>query len=265
MSEHPNVETVNRMTEAIFGPGPRHPREDLHRRLRVPSPWARTPRRGSPGVGGCSETVGCVFEATNGQIELEQQFCIGADGWAAEWEHATLGRNGTDSRVATTPSCTDSTVTGSPRCGCSSARSRTRPRRSSADPPASRQEWSRMEPDRGRARGMRPPVGRRLPPALRRSSSRHSTSTTSTASRPRRTSPVTTKRRFAALGTRPPASASTTARSTGRRTSGCDSGRGSGSRATSARCRGWVDRTARLLDEATSTASSRATSSTGWR
>lgn len=46
------------------------------------------------GLGGFLEFLGSTFEATNGQIELDQQFCFGADGWAAEWEHATLGRNG---------------------------------------------------------------------------------------------------------------------------------------------------------------------------
>ena len=36
---------------------------------------------------------------TGGQIELDQQFCIGTDGWAAEFEHATLGRKAaTDTR-----------------------------------------------------------------------------------------------------------------------------------------------------------------------
>jgi ketosteroid isomerase-like protein len=47
-----------------------------------------------PGLGGFLDVVGSWFEATNGQIDLEQQFCIGTDGWAVEWEHATLGRNG---------------------------------------------------------------------------------------------------------------------------------------------------------------------------
>ena len=46
------------------------------------------------GLGGLLGVIGSWFEATNGQIELDQQFCIGTDGWAAEWEHATLGRNG---------------------------------------------------------------------------------------------------------------------------------------------------------------------------
>ena len=27
-------------------------------------------------------------------MKLEQQFCVGVDSWAAEWEHAVLGRHG---------------------------------------------------------------------------------------------------------------------------------------------------------------------------
>jgi hypothetical protein len=47
-----------------------------------------------PGLGGFLGVLGWMFEATNGDIKLDQQFCLRADGWAAEWEHATLGRNG---------------------------------------------------------------------------------------------------------------------------------------------------------------------------
>jgi len=36
---------------------------------------------------------------TAGRITLDQQFCIGADGWAAEFEHATLGRPGDDETI----------------------------------------------------------------------------------------------------------------------------------------------------------------------
>ena len=46
------------------------------------------------GLGGFLGVIGSFFEATNGDIKLDQQFCIGTDGWAAEWEHATLGRKG---------------------------------------------------------------------------------------------------------------------------------------------------------------------------
>jgi ketosteroid isomerase-like protein len=93
-SDHPNVETVNRMTEAIFNQD--HDTlakiftDDMVFHLRGPHPMAGD----HPGLGGLLGVLGSFFEATNGQIELDQQFCAGADGWAAEWEHATLGRKG---------------------------------------------------------------------------------------------------------------------------------------------------------------------------
>jgi ketosteroid isomerase-like protein len=93
-NDHPNVETVNRMTEAIFSQD--HDTlakvflDDLVFHLRGPGPMAGD----HPGLGGFLEVVGSWFEATDGQIELDQQFCVGTDGWAAEWEHATLGRKG---------------------------------------------------------------------------------------------------------------------------------------------------------------------------
>ena len=43
------------------------------------------------GVGGLLGVIGSLFEATGGDIELDQQFCFGADGWAAEWEHVKPG------------------------------------------------------------------------------------------------------------------------------------------------------------------------------
>jgi ketosteroid isomerase-like protein len=93
-SDHPNVETVNRMTEAIFAQD--HDTlakiftDDLVFHLRGPDPMAGD----HAGLGGLLEVLGSWFEATDGQIELDQQFCVGTDGWAAEWEHATLGRKG---------------------------------------------------------------------------------------------------------------------------------------------------------------------------
>jgi len=44
------------------------------------------------GLGGFLGVLGSVFDMTGGKIQLDQQFCVGVDGWAAEWEHATLGR-----------------------------------------------------------------------------------------------------------------------------------------------------------------------------
>ena len=92
--EHRNVDTVNRMTEAIFNQD--HDTlaklftDDLVFHLRGPDPMAGD----HAGLGGFLGVVASWFEATDGQIELEQQFCVGTDGWAAEWEHATLGRHG---------------------------------------------------------------------------------------------------------------------------------------------------------------------------
>jgi ketosteroid isomerase-like protein len=64
--------------------------DDLEFHLRGPDPMAGD----HAGLGGFLGVLGSWFEATNGDIQLEQQFCIGTDGWAAEWEHASLGRNG---------------------------------------------------------------------------------------------------------------------------------------------------------------------------
>ena len=94
MTEHSNVKTVNEMTSAIFAQD--HDAlakiftDDMVFHLRGPDPMAGDHK----GVGGLLGVIGSWFEATNGQIELDQQFCIGADRWAAEWEHAKMGRNG---------------------------------------------------------------------------------------------------------------------------------------------------------------------------
>lgn len=93
-SDHPNVDTVNRMTEALFAQD--HDTlakifaDDLVLHFRGSHPMAGDHN----GLGGFLGVLGSLFEATGGQIELDQQFCVGTDGWAAEWEHATLGRKG---------------------------------------------------------------------------------------------------------------------------------------------------------------------------
>lgn len=94
MSDHPNVKTVNEMTTAILeqdhGALAKVFTDDFVFHLRGPDPMAGD----HGGVGGLLGVVGSWIEATNGQIELAQQFCIGADGWVAEWEHASMRRNG---------------------------------------------------------------------------------------------------------------------------------------------------------------------------
>jgi ketosteroid isomerase-like protein len=94
MSEHPNVATVNRMTKAIFDQDHEALADvfspDLRFHLRGPYPKAGD----HDGVEGFLDVLGSFFELTGGDIRLEQKFCLATDGWAAEWEHATLGRNG---------------------------------------------------------------------------------------------------------------------------------------------------------------------------
>lgn len=93
-SQHPNVDTVNRMTTGILEQD--HAAlakiftDDFVFHFRGPHPAAGD----HAGIGGLLEVIGSFFEATGGDIRLEQRFCLGADGWAAEWEHAELGRNG---------------------------------------------------------------------------------------------------------------------------------------------------------------------------
>jgi ketosteroid isomerase-like protein len=92
MTEHPNVATVNHMSKAIFAQDhdalARIFTDDLVFHLRGPHPMAGE----HAGLGGFLGVLGSVFEMTDGKITLDQQFCVATDGWAAEWEHATLGR-----------------------------------------------------------------------------------------------------------------------------------------------------------------------------
>jgi ketosteroid isomerase-like protein len=91
-SDHPNVEIVNRMTKAIFDQD--HDAlaslfaDDLVFHLRGGHPMTGD----HDGLGGLLGVLGSMFDMTGGKIDLDQQFCVGAEGWAAEWEHATLGR-----------------------------------------------------------------------------------------------------------------------------------------------------------------------------
>ena len=98
-SDHPNVDVVDRMTKAIFDQD--HDAlasiftDDLVFHLRGGHPMAGD----HDGLGGFLGVLGSVFDMTGGKIDLDQQFCVGTDGWAAEWEHATLGRPRDDETV----------------------------------------------------------------------------------------------------------------------------------------------------------------------
>jgi ketosteroid isomerase-like protein len=94
MSEHPNVEQINRMTKAVF----ENDRdtlvdvftEDLTFHVRGPLPRAGDHK----GVDGFLGVLGAIFELTDGDVKIEQLFCVADGRWATEWEHAVLGRNG---------------------------------------------------------------------------------------------------------------------------------------------------------------------------
>ena len=94
MSEHRNVTAINRMTKAVF----EKDRDalaklftddmTLHVRGPLPRPGDHT------GVDGFLGALGAIFELTDGDVKIEQLFCVGEGDWATEWENAALGRNG---------------------------------------------------------------------------------------------------------------------------------------------------------------------------
>jgi ketosteroid isomerase-like protein len=94
MSSHPNVGVIDRMTQAIV----ENDRETLSSIFtddmvfhgRGPIPFAGD----HYGVEGLLAALGTVFELTDGDVKLEQLFCLADDDWGAEWEHAVFGRNG---------------------------------------------------------------------------------------------------------------------------------------------------------------------------
>ena len=94
MSEHPNVQVINRMTQAVF----ENDRdtlgqvftEDLAFHVRGPLPRAGD----HAGVEGFLDVFGTIFELTDGDVKLEQLFCLADDEWGAEWERAVFGRSG---------------------------------------------------------------------------------------------------------------------------------------------------------------------------
>jgi ketosteroid isomerase-like protein len=94
MTEHENVATVNRLTGAILGDDPSAlagvVTEDLEFHVRGAVPMAGD----YAGAEGVRDVLGGIIAATGGDVKIEQLFCLGTDGWATEWEHAKLGRNG---------------------------------------------------------------------------------------------------------------------------------------------------------------------------
>ena len=84
MSKHPNVAVIDRMTEAVFD----NDREtltglfdeDVTLHVRGPLPCAGDHR----GIDGFLGALGRIFELTDGDVKIEQLFCLADDHWAAE-------------------------------------------------------------------------------------------------------------------------------------------------------------------------------------
>ena len=94
MSEHSNVAVINRMTKAVFE-NDRDTLTDLFTNDMTFHVRGPLPRAGDHhGVAGFLDALGAVFELTSGDVKIEQLFCVADGPWAAEWEHAVLGRNG---------------------------------------------------------------------------------------------------------------------------------------------------------------------------
>ena len=94
MSEHPNVTVINRMTSAIFE-NDRDALTEIFTEDMTFHVRGALPKAGDhAGVDGLLDVLGTLFELTDGDVKLEQLFCIADGPWAAEWETAVLGRNG---------------------------------------------------------------------------------------------------------------------------------------------------------------------------
>ncbi len=94
MSERSNVAVIDRMTKAVF----ENDRETLEKVFAADLAFhvrGPLPRAGDhTGVDGFLGVLGSIFELTDGDVKLEQLFCIADGCWGAEWEHAVFGRNG---------------------------------------------------------------------------------------------------------------------------------------------------------------------------
>jgi ketosteroid isomerase-like protein len=99
MSDHANITTINAMTTAIFEQD--HDAltkiftDEVGIHLRGPHPMAGD----HVGLGSLLDALGWMFEVTAGKIDLDQKLCVATDGWASEFEYATLGRAADDDTV----------------------------------------------------------------------------------------------------------------------------------------------------------------------
>ena len=218
--------------------------DDLVFHLRGPHPMAGD----HDGLGGFLSVLGSFFEMTNGQIELDTKFCLATDGWAAEFEHATLGnRNGRDPRVAERLRLP---VRGrSHRRDVDVPRAPARRRRGLLRLTAGRlsETEERCKPSRMPAPPATAAAGETPGGCCPRSTSTPSTSTTSTGAPPPPTSPASDDDAFAAWTH---AYQRCLDEGSVHRAAhfGARIGEALGFMGDLARCRGWIDRVADLLE-----------------
>ena len=94
MAQHPNVRTIDRMTQAVLD-GDKDTLGGIFTEDMVLHVRGTLPNVGDHGgASGFLSVVGSILEITKGDLKLEQLFAIADGDWAAEWEHATFGRDG---------------------------------------------------------------------------------------------------------------------------------------------------------------------------
>ena len=94
MSKHPNVEVVDRMTQAALE-GDHEALARCFTEALVFHVRGTLPATGDHrGASGFLSVIGTIMELTNGDVKLEQLCAIGDGDYAVEWERAILGRNG---------------------------------------------------------------------------------------------------------------------------------------------------------------------------
>lgn len=94
MGQHPNVQTIDRMTKAALNGDTAELSkiftEDMVFHVRGTLPEVGDHR----GANGFLSVIGSILEITKGDLKLEQLFAIADGNWAAEWERAFFGRDG---------------------------------------------------------------------------------------------------------------------------------------------------------------------------
>lgn len=94
MGQHPNVQTIDRMTKAALDGDTAELSkiftEDMVFHVRGTLPGVGNHR----GTNGFLSVIGSILEITKGDLKLEQLFAIADGNWAAEWERAVFGRDG---------------------------------------------------------------------------------------------------------------------------------------------------------------------------